>query len=171
MISRVKLSLLALVAVSAVALAGCGQKAEQGASTDNTAATASNTAAAPAAAQAPPDTTKLDFATLDKSAPADSKVDAALAATGKGLFTTKTCVACHKFGGVLIGPDLTGVTKRRGEEWILAQIQHPTVMTAGDPISKDLKEKAVGKTQMLVPGGVKPEEAKALLEFLKTDGK
>jgi mono/diheme cytochrome c family protein len=161
---------MALLFCASAVLFGCGKKADENAQTTPTKTDSATTTPAPAAAAAT-DTTKLDFAALDKSAKASSKVDAALAAQGKALFTSKTCVACHAFGKVVLGPDLTGVSKLRGEKWILAQIQHPTVMTAGDPISMKLKDEAVNKTQMLVPGGVTPDEAKALLEYLKTDGK
>ena len=50
----------------------------------------------------------------------------ACASQGSGLFRSEGCINCHRFRGEggNIGPDLTGVTDRRSEEWIARQIHN-----------------------------------------------
>lgn len=52
------------------------------------------------------------------------------------------CSGCHTVGqGVLVGPDLEGVTARREEEWLVAFIRSSqTVIGSGDPIAIGLFE-------------------------------
>jgi cytochrome c551/c552 len=165
-----KLAALALLVTGVMFVVGCGQKTEPGATPPE----ASTAAAAPepAAAWAPPGG---DYAALDQGPrAADTPVDAALAAKGKELFGNpsavgKTCFTCHDFATKKIGPPLGPVAKQRTAAWILAQLQHPDIMTQNDPVSKQLL--AEYKTQMVVPGGVTEDEAKALLEYVKTGGK
>ena len=99
---------------------------------------------------------------------AEAPVDDALASTGEGLFKTKTCSTCHAFGTRITGPDLAGVTHRRSAEWMEQQMLHPDVMTKSDPISREL----LGKYAVQMPNlMLKPEEAKALIEFAKKKDK
>lgn len=43
------------------------------------------------------------------------------------------CTSCHKIGGVLIGPDLTGVTKKYDAEWLQKWIiNNKTLIESGD---------------------------------------
>ena len=46
---------------------------------------------------------------------------------GALLFQKERCIYCHRFkgNGGAIGPDLTGVTTRRSDEWIRDQIRNP----------------------------------------------
>ena len=46
---------------------------------------------------------------------------------GEDLFKAQGCSACHRIGGVggTIGPDLSGVGRRRGKAWILQQLTDP----------------------------------------------
>jgi cytochrome c551/c552 len=91
-------------------------------------------------------------------------VDTTLARRGETLFKSKTCSTCHAFGLRITGPDLQGVTRRRTSAWIERQILHPDLMTKEDPIARGLLgEYAVQMPNLLL----KPEEARALLEFLK----
>lgn len=93
-----------------------------------------------------------------------SPVNAALAATGQKLFTSKGCVTCHAFGRKVIGPDLKGVANDRTAEWMTQQIMHPEVMIKSDPISMQLL------AQYKVPmtnQNVSADEAKALVEYIK----
>ena len=95
---------------------------------------------------------------------AESPVNEELAADGEKLFKSKTCSVCHAFGTRTTGPDLAGVTRRRAAAWIEAQIQQPDVMLREDPISREL----LGQYAVPMPNlGIKPEEAKALVEFMK----
>lgn len=51
---------------------------------------------------------------------------------GEQIFK-QNCSACHKMGTRLVGPDLTGVTERRSEEWIKKFITNSQAMVqAGD---------------------------------------
>jgi len=61
---------------------------------------------------------------------------------GEAIFG-QTCAVCHTIGrGVLVGPDLEGVTGRRQESWLKVQIQSPSVHRAqNDPIAKANLEK------------------------------
>lgn len=94
----------------------------------------------------------------------ESPVNEELAAVGEKLFKSKTCSTCHAFGLRITGPDLAGVTVRRSAAWIEAQIQRPDVMIREDPISREL----FGEYAVPMPNlGIQPEEAKALVEFMK----
>lgn len=99
---------------------------------------------------------------------AEAPVDDALATQGEGLFKSKTCSTCHAFGTRITGPDLAGVTHRRSAEWMEQQMLHPDVMTKEDPIAREL----LGKYAVQMPNlMLKPEEAKALIEFAKKKDK
>ncbi|MBI3937981.1 MAG: multicopper oxidase domain-containing protein [Betaproteobacteria bacterium] len=63
------------------------------------------------------------------------------AVQGKLLFENK-CLACHTVGqGDKLGPDLLGVTGRRGDDWIARFLASPEKMLATDPEAKDLLRK------------------------------
>ena len=95
---------------------------------------------------------------------AESVVDEDLASSGATLFRSKTCSTCHGFGRRITGPDLVGVTHRRTATWMEQQMLHPDVMTSQDPISHALLAKYAVQMPNLK---LKPEEAHALIEFLK----
>jgi nitric oxide reductase subunit C len=46
---------------------------------------------------------------------------------GEVIYKAQGCSACHRIGGVggTIGPDLSGVGRRRDKEWILQQLANP----------------------------------------------
>jgi nitric oxide reductase subunit C len=46
---------------------------------------------------------------------------------GEAIYKAQGCSACHRIGGVggTIGPDLSGVGRRRDKEWILKQLTDP----------------------------------------------
>lgn len=147
-------SILAVLAVTL--LAGCGGKPAGDSS-------ASSGAAAPAPT---PATGGLLAKSLHDDGPraGDTPFDAAAAAAGEKLFSTKGCTACHAWGKRLTGPDLKGVTQRRTAEWMENQILHPDVMTKTDPIAHELF--ATYALQM-PKQGLTPEEAKQVIEHLK----
>lgn len=95
---------------------------------------------------------------------AEGTVDEDLATTGAGLFKSKTCSTCHGFGRRITGPDLVGVSHRRTAAWMEQQMLHPDVMTSQDPISHALLATYAVQMPNLM---LKPEEAKALIEYLK----
>lgn len=153
MMRPVHLAALALLAVAA--LSGCSGG---GASSDS-----SSTPAATPAATASGDW-PMPAGLNDGPRAAESPVDAAMAAKGEQLFSTKGCTACHAFGKKATGPDLAGVAQRRTAKWIEAQILHPDVMTKQDPIAKEL----FAKHMLQMPKqGLTAEEAAAVVEFFK----
>jgi cytochrome c551/c552 len=135
---------IAILAGAAVGLAGCGGGSGGSSGPSGGAASGSLFDAGPRAGEAP--------------------VDEALAVVGEGLFKSKTCSTCHGFGVRITGPDLVGVTERRTAAWMEQQMLHPEVMTKNDPISRQL----LGQYAVQMPNlMLKPEEVKALIEFLK----
>jgi len=58
---------------------------------------------------------------------------------GEAMFK-QSCAVCHTIGGGrLVGPDLSGVTERRQEAWLLSFIQSSQkVIASGDPIAVQL---------------------------------
>jgi cytochrome c551/c552 len=128
-----------------LAAAGCGSKSEpQGAGSGSGATAVSPYDGGPRAGEFP--------------------VEPAMAAQGEKLFKAKGCTACHAFDKRITGPALKGVTERRTAAWMEQQILHPEIMTHQDPISKQLL--ATYMVQMSNQG-LKPEEAKAVIEYLK----
>ncbi len=94
----------------------------------------------------------------------DQPVDAAKAAEGEKLFTTKICATCHGFGKKITCPDLMGVPRDRSARWMQEQIMHPDVMTKNDPIAKQL----MAQYSLQMPNqGITEPQAKALIEFIK----
>ncbi len=139
-----RLIVLGILVGAGIGLAGCGGNSGDGTGPSGGAANTSLFDAGPRAAEAP--------------------VDEALAGVGEKLFKTKTCSTCHAFGVRITGPDLQGVTERRSATWMEQQMLHPDVMTKTDPISRELLAKYAVQMPNLM---LKPEEAKALVEFLK----
>jgi mono/diheme cytochrome c family protein len=90
----------------------------------------------------------------------------ARALQGQAMFGQR-CAVCHTIGGgVLIGPDLQGVTERRAESWLRVHIQSPSIQRAeNDPIAKALLE------QFRVPMpdlGLTEQQVEAVTAYLKT---
>jgi cytochrome c len=142
-------------------LAGCGGKpADEGASTSTP-------------APAKPAAGGLLAKSLYDDGPraGESPVDAAAAAAGEKLFSTKGCTACHAWGKRTTGPDIKDVTKRRTQAWMEQQILHPDVMTKTDPIAHGL----FAQFALQMPKqGLTEAEAKQVIEYLKKrdkDGK
>ncbi len=133
--------------------------------------------AAPAPAPAPAPTTVAPPATAAEAAggldagprAASIPVDQALASKGKKLFNQKACSTCHKMDVRLVGPPLGPVPKERSAAWIISMIQRPAEMTRSDPIAKQLLQEY--KVQMVPAGSVSEEEARELLEYIKSGGK
>ncbi len=151
----------ALLALTFVALAGCGGGQKPSAGTDGGASSTPAPAVSPSAT-AMPDQSPLDQGPRAYDlAPADK----AAAAQGVKLFSTKGCTACHAFGRRLTCPDLAGVTQRRTAQWMEHQILNPEVMTKSDPISHGL----FATFALQMPNQHLTEaEAKAVIEYFKS---
>jgi len=98
-------------------------------------------------------------------AEAGDPVDDALADLGADVFQRR-CSACHGVNGEeKLGPDLAGVTRRRGLTWIRSMILRPDSMTAVDPVASALKARY--GVQMMVTGELTPAHVRAVVEFLR----
>jgi cytochrome c551/c552 len=140
---------MTIAVLGAVLLAGCAG----GTSDRDSSAAATGAATAPAS--------KYDTGPRA----AESPVDHEQAERGEQLFKDKGCSACHAFGTKMSGPDLAGVATRRTAAWMEQQILHPDVMSKEDPIARELM--AAHALQM--PNqGLAPDEARAVIEFLKS---
>jgi len=152
---------LLLLTTSIFTAFGCGGGGGSDQSAGTTPASTPTPAPPETVSAAPlPTTSKYD----DGPRAGEAAVNAALATSGEKLFQTKGCVVCHGFGKKVTCPDLVGVSMRRTAQWMEQQILHPEVMVKEDKISAELK------TQYPLPmtnQGLKPDEAKAVIEFLK----
>lgn len=150
-----------LLVFALAALAGCGGKPAEESPSSSTPAPST------------PATSQVLAKSLYDDGPraGESPVDAAAAAAGEKLFSTKGCTACHAWGKRLTGPDLKDVTKRRTQAWMEQQILHPDVMTKTDPIAREM----FAQFALQMPKqGLTEEEAKQVIEYLKKrdkDGK
>lgn len=152
--NRLTTPLLALAC--ALALAGCGQRADDASPSSTSAAAGSASGGSPAM----PAVSKYDAGPRAGETPADEE----LAEDGEKLFSTKGCTACHAQGRRLTGPDLAGASMRRTQEWLEHQILDPGRMAKEDPIARDL----LATYALAMPKqGLTPEEAKAVIEFMK----
>ncbi len=86
---------------------------------------------------------------------------------GKEIFIS-SCSGCHTIGqGVLVGPDLAGVTSRREESWLVRQITDPEGLIAEkDPIALQLLKEA---DDMAMPApGLSDKEVLAVIAYFKS---
>ncbi|MBI4946989.1 MAG: cytochrome c [Bacteroidetes bacterium] len=90
-------------------------------------------------------------------------IDNALADSGSKIFTAK-CIACHAIEKKIIGPALSGVSKRRAPEWIMNQILNPSEMAEKDPIAKDLLGRYIAQ---MANQNLTQDEAREVLEFFR----
>lgn len=64
-----------------------------------------------------------------------------LAKKGEDVFATKGCTACHTIGkGKLVGPDLKGVAKTMGPDWIRHWLKNTTGMLKTDKHALELEK-------------------------------
>ena len=162
---RASLFAMLVTTVTLTILSGCGAKndAGQGEPSANAPPATTPPASAPADTAAPATTSPYDSGPRAGEQP----VNGGMAAKGEKLFTSKGCVVCHGFGKVITCPDLKGVSMRRTAMWMEQQILHPEVMVKQDPIARELR------THYSLPmtnQGLTPDEARAVIEFLKKKG-
>jgi hypothetical protein len=84
---------------------------------------------------------------------------------GVRIFARRGCADCHSIGeGVVVGPDLEGVTDRRSFEWFQGLVSNPDSMLQADPSAKRLlADYGVAMPDLDIEEG----EARALYAFLE----
>ena len=84
---------------------------------------------------------------------------------GEEIFQSN-CAGCHTIGkGTLVGPDLSGVTLRREEKWLIRQIKDPDGLVAEkDPAALKLLKDF---NMPMVALGLSDTEIAAIISYLK----
>jgi putative heme-binding domain-containing protein len=84
---------------------------------------------------------------------------------GEEIFQSN-CAGCHTIGkGTLVGPDLSGVTLRREENWLIRQIKDPDGLIAEkDPAALKLLKDF---NMPMVALGLSDSEIMAIISYLK----
>jgi len=84
---------------------------------------------------------------------------------GEEIFQSN-CAGCHTIGkGNSVGPDLSGVTIRREENWLIRQIKDPDgLVEEKDPIALQLLKEF---NMPMVALGLSDEEIKEIILYLK----
>ena len=93
-------------------------------------------------------------------------VDQKLADKGSELFDAK-CSPCHHIKDVNLGPALQGVTKILSPEFIMNYLMNTSEMQKKNPYVQKLIQ-TWKKVPMMKDQKLKEKEARALLEFLRT---
>ena len=92
-------------------------------------------------------------------------LDQTMADNGQKLFKTK-CSSCHRTNRKFIGPNPTGILKRRSPEWVMNMIMNPDEMVKNDPIARELFIKFNGSP--MANQNLNKEETRAVLEYFRT---
>ena len=100
-----------------------------------------------------------------KSIELGATVDKAMADKGALVFKNK-CSSCHRTNRKFIGPNPTGILKRRSPEWVMNMILNPEEMVKNDPIAKELFMKFNGSP--MANQNLSQEETRQVLEFFRT---
>lgn len=94
-------------------------------------------------------------------------VDKAMAEEGAKVFEMK-CTACHRLDERYVGPPLRNVTQRRTPEYIMNMILNPDEMVKSHPEAKKLLAEYLAP---MTNQNLKPEEARAILEYFRSEEK
>lgn len=100
-----------------------------------------------------------------KSVDISKPINTAMAEKGKEAFKNK-CSACHRVNKRFIGPNPTGILKRRSPEWVMNMIMNPEEMTQKDPIAKQLLVEFNGSP--MANQNMSKEDTRAILEYFRT---
>lgn len=95
---------------------------------------------------------------------------AADASFAKNIFARR-CTGCHTYGrGAKVGPDLKGVTERRGRAWLLTFIRSSSRMIqARDPVALRLF-KSFKRERMPDWSDLSPQQIAAILDYFAAGG-
>ncbi|HJN64302.1 MAG TPA: cytochrome c [Flavobacteriales bacterium] len=96
-----------------------------------------------------------------------SQINEAMAEEGKIIFNN-LCSVCHKLNQRLIGPELTGVTKRRTPEWIMNMIMNPEQMVKENTAAKKL---LIEYASPMTNQNLTENETRSILEYLRSNDK
>jgi len=93
----------------------------------------------------------------------------ASAATDPATTFARKCTSCHTFGkGILVGPDLKGVTDRHKREWLISWItSSETLIRTGDRQATALFAKF---KQRMPDQSLSAADIQALLDYFAADG-
>ncbi len=151
-------SVLALVGLTAFAMA-CGG----GESTSSTTTPAPAPAGVETPATAAPSTAVAGLITADdiKLGP----IDKGMAAKGKDIYDVK-CQACHSLGtNRVVGPGWAGVVEQRKPESIMNMILHTDAMLESDEHAQSLLEECLVR---MPNQNLDKDDARNVLEFMRT---
>ena len=102
-----------------------------------------------------------------KSALQLGPVDKALAEEGAKAFEIK-CTACHRLDERYVGPPLRNVTQKRTPEYIMNMILNPDEMVKSHPEARKMLAEYLAP---MTNQNLKPEEARAILEYFRSEEK
>jgi mono/diheme cytochrome c family protein len=96
---------------------------------------------------------------------------AASDAAGAKVVFRKRCTGCHTYGkGTKVGPDLKGVTERRGRPWLLSFIRSSSKMIqSGDATAVKLFSQ-FKRERMPDWSDLSPQQVEAILDYFAADG-
>lgn len=94
-------------------------------------------------------------------------VDPSLAKTGKSLFTSRGCNACHAFGKKLAGPDLVGATERRDLGWLRQWLKTTDQMLESDSIAQAMLAEFQGVKMPNLK--LSDQEVEALIHYMQQE--
>jgi cytochrome c len=94
-------------------------------------------------------------------------IDPKLADQGKELYSDK-CTACHDLSNDKVGPALGNILKTESPEFVMN-----VLLNTGEMASKNAAVKrSIAHFGVAMPSpGLSPDEARAILEYLRTTGK
>ncbi len=112
-----------------------------------------------------PEPLDVDPLWAESALPAPAQpIDDGMADVGAELYR-RNCAACHAIGeGAVVGPDLSGVTRRRSMVWLEGMIARPDSMLRVDSIAQRLlREYTVPMLNRELDGA----RVRAVIEFLR----
>lgn len=145
-----------LVLLAIAGILGCGGGGD--------APAAGQPAAAPAGGGLTPFQLEHGIGPVTEVVELPATIDQAMVDAGKTEFDMK-CAACHHMGERFVGPALGDVVERRSPAFIMNMILNPQEMVEQHPVGKEM----LASYMSFMPNqGVSREQARAILEYLRT---